>query len=246
MAYNTSRIPDRPVLPPMIKIPLTILLIAFFVTSCKNDTDESQSKHGHHQYNYTSVKYDDPYTLNTGKNLLKDIPATNADGTVNVVVEIPAGTIQKWEVSKPRGLLEWEFKNDKPRVVQYLPYPGNYGMIPRTLLPKEKGGDGDPLDVIVLGPAVERGTVVKAKIIGVLRLLDDGEQDDKLMAVLSNSPLASVDSIQTLNRDFPGVAQIVETWFTNYKGPGKMKTLGYGETREALDILQTATKEFKD
>ena len=46
----------------------------------------------------------------------------------------------------------------KPREVKYLGYPGNYGMIPRTLLPKELGGDGDPLDVIVLGPAVERGS----------------------------------------------------------------------------------------
>lgn len=244
MAYNTSRIPDRPLLPLMIKIPLTLLLIVFCVTSCKQETDDAQSNHAHSHY--TRVKYNDPYILDTGKNLLKDYAPTNADGTVNVVVEIPAGTIQKWEVSKPRGLLEWEFKNDKPRVVQYLPYPGNYGMIPRTLLPKEKGGDGDPLDVIVLGPAVERGTIVKAKIIGVLRLLDNGEQDDKLIAVLSNSPLADVDSIASLNRDFVGISQIVETWFANYKGPGKMKTLGYAESSEALQILKLSVEEFKE
>lgn len=41
--------------------------------------------------------------------------------------------------------MKWEFKKGKPRVVSYLGYPGNYGMIPKTLLSKESAGDGDPL-----------------------------------------------------------------------------------------------------
>ena len=57
----------------------------------------------------------------------------------------------------------WEFKDGKPRIVKYLGYPGNYGMVPKTLLPENLGGDGDPLDVIVLGPQVERGSVIKCK-----------------------------------------------------------------------------------
>ena len=74
------------------------------------------------------------------------------------MIEIPTGTTAKWEVVKPSGELRWEFDQGRPRVVRYLGYPGNYGMIPRTLLPKEEGGDGDPLDVVVLGPAVPRGS----------------------------------------------------------------------------------------
>jgi len=60
-------------------------------------------------------------------------------------------------------------------------------MIPQTLLSKENGGDGDPLDVIILGPSISRGSVVKAHLIGVLKLLDGGEQDDKLIAIIDNS-----------------------------------------------------------
>ena len=85
----------------------------------------------------------DEYTIIGPKNFLSDYSPKNSDGTINVVVEIPTGTIAKWEVTKPEGKLEWEFKEGKPRIVKYLGYPGNYGMIPRSILPKELGGDGD-------------------------------------------------------------------------------------------------------
>ena len=111
------------------------------------------------------------YTIIGDKNFLTDFTPFNTDGSINVVVEIPTGTIAKWEVTKPDGVLKWEFKNGKPRKVNYLGYPGNYGMIPRTLIAKDDGGDGDALDVIVLGEAMPRGTVVKARVIGVLKLL---------------------------------------------------------------------------
>ena len=61
-------------------------------------------------------------------------------------------------------------------------------MIPGTLLPKDRGGVGNPLDVIVLGPAISRGTIVAVKPIGILKLLDDGEQDDKIIATTMDSP----------------------------------------------------------
>ena len=96
------------------------------------------------------LKYLDPYTLAGPKHLLEDYPSWVAEGKINVVVEIPAGRTEKWEVRKPDGALVWEFKKGKPRVVKFIGEPGNYGMVPRTLLPEKMGGDGDPLDVIAL------------------------------------------------------------------------------------------------
>ena len=101
-------------------------------------------------------------------NLLTDVSPIFEDGDVNAIIEIPAGTVDKWELNKSNGKIEWELVDDKPRIVEYLGYPGNYGMIPRTLLSKENGGDGDPLDIIVLGSSIERASIVKCKIIGVL------------------------------------------------------------------------------
>ena len=117
-------------------------------------------------------------------------------------------------------------------------------MIPRTLLPKENGGDGDPLDILVLGAPVERGRVLKCKIIGLLYLSDRGEQDDKLIAVSSRSPMYGVNSIDELNQGYKGVTEIVELWFTNYKGPGKMESKGFGNKKEATAMLNEAIHEY--
>lgn len=173
-------------------------------------------------------------------NYLTDYPAINPDSSINAVIEIPAGTNAKWETDKTTGELVWEQKDGKPRVVQYLPYPGNYGMIPGTLLPKEKGGDGDPLDILVLGPAVERGTVLKVQVIGVMKLLDGGEQDDKLIGVDPQGPLGQVASMEELESQFPKSSQIIELWFANYKGAGKMEVLGMGKQDEAIGILRAS------
>ncbi len=105
------------------------------------------------------------------------------DTDAKAIIEIPAGTLDKFELNKKSHEIEHEHKDGTPRVVQYLAYPANYGYIPNTLLAKEDGGDGDPLDVLVLGAAVEREAKLDIKIIGALRLLDRGEQDDKLIAV---------------------------------------------------------------
>ena len=111
-------------------------------------------------------------------------------------------------MDKEGGGLKWNFKKGKPRVLKYIGYPGNYGMVPRTLLPKELGGDGDPLDIILLGPPLNRGDVVSAKLMGVLKLLDNREQDDKLIAVQFNSPLKKSNSLKELDKQFPGIKEI--------------------------------------
>ena len=178
-----------------------------------------------------------PFDLHSGR------PALNEDGTVNVVVEIPAGSCAKWEVGDD-GALHWEIRDGKPRVVKYLPYPGNYGMVPRTLLAEEDGGDGDPLDVLILGEAVERGAVVPVRVIGVLELLDGGEQDDKLLAVVAGSALDVAD-LAELERRFHGVTSIVETWFANYKGPGVMEAQGLSGAERAGEILRTAARTYE-
>jgi inorganic pyrophosphatase len=187
----------------------------------------------------------DKYTLVGEKSFLNGYESLNGDSTINVVVEIPTGSNAKWEVDKTDGSMKWEFKNGKPRVVKYLGYPGNYGMIPQTILPKELGGDGDPLDVIVLGPAFPRGSVVKARIIGVLRLLDGGDQDDKLIAVMKDAPLENVRNLGELNETFQGVSTILETWFSNYKGPGEMEANGFGDVKEAWEILNAAIESYQ-
>ena len=185
----------------------------------------------------------DPYLVPSEVDLHEIAPARNGDGTINVLVEIPAGTCDKWEVAAD-GKLRWELRDGRPRVVRYLGYPGNYGMIPRTLLPEEDGGDGDPLDVLLLGPAVERGALVAAHLIGVLTMLDGGERDDKLLAVQGGTPFEGVRDLPELEADFPGVTAILATWFASYKGPGEVEVSGFHGARRAAEILDGAERAY--
>ena len=171
--------------------------------------------------------------------------AMDADSYVNVVVEIPAGSNEKWEVSKETGHLEWETRQDTFRVVPYLPYPANYGMIPRTFLPLEEGGDNDPLDAFLLGPAHNRGDVIKGRLVGVIKTLDKGEQDDKLIAVDPESWFHAVHSLQDLQAHFPGVLEILVTWLQNYKGEGVMELQYTGDETETMELLEKSMRTYE-
>lgn len=218
----------------------SIFTVLLFITySCNDNSDKKFSQ---------NIPKSDSSLFNPEnkrENLLTDFLPLFDDGDINVVVEIPSGTVDKWEVDKSDGQVKWEIVDNKPRIVDYIGYPGNYGMIPQTILPKELGGDGDPLDVLVLGPPVERGVVIKCKLIGVLYLLDRGEQDDKLIAVQSGSSLYHVNSLEELDKNYIGISTIIQTWFTNYKGPNKMKSKGFDNTDKALEILHSAINEYK-
>ena len=210
-------------------------LFSLIFFSCENTESEINGSNNLHLLKTDSTKV----------SLLTDFIPLYKNGDVNAVIEIPSGTLQKWELNKSNGKVEWEKINNTPRIVNYLGYPGNYGMIPRTLLSKGQGGDGDPLDIIILGPPAERGSVIRCKIISVLYLLDRGEQDNKLVAVQTNSPLYEVNSIGELDEKYIGISEILRLWFTNYKGPGKMESKGFGDKNKALEILKSAISEYE-
>ena len=100
-------------------------------------------------------------------------------GRFTAVIEIPAGSKKKYELDKQTGLLRLD------RILYTSThYPANYGFIPRTY-----AGDGDPLDVLVLcsetlDPMVE----VDCYPIGVIRMIDDDEIDDKIIAIPFEDP----------------------------------------------------------
>ena len=183
-------------------------------------------------------------------NFMSGYDPVNLDGTINAVVEIPAGTTAKYDTNVNTGMIELEQKNGKPRFVQYLGYPCNYGHVPRSILLKSKGGDGDALDVCVLGMPAPTGSVVKARAIGVLTLLDNGEVDDKLIAVAQTGPFATVSSISDLDKRFPGVTAILQTWFTSYKGYGKdgklqLSSPGFKGRAAAIKTVGDAVLDFE-
>jgi len=176
-------------------------------------------------------------------NLYHEVPHRASDSMINVLIEIPAGSFYKYEYDKENARMDIELINGTERQIDYLPYPAHYGMIPRTLSPKELGGDGDPLDVILIGPPIERGEIMPARLVGVLRLLDTGEEDDKLIAI-SPEWADGVRSLAALQTDYPRLTEILTLWWTNYKGDGVMEYIGLEDEHAAAGILLSAHKAY--
>lgn len=184
-------------------------------------------------------------TVNSSINLLHEIVPFTSDSLINVVIEIPAGTNQKWEVNKVTGQIEWEqITADSFRVINYLPYPANYGFVPQTLLPEGSGGDGDPVDVFVLGESIERGNVVTCKIIGVIEMTDNREYDSKFIALPVQSHWKKINSLKELKQNYPGVMDILRIWLLNYKGTGMVKILSENDEKQASYSIDEANGAF--
>tara|TARA_B100001057_G_scaffold469441_1_gene529785 strand:- start:1032 stop:1550 length:519 start_codon:yes stop_codon:yes gene_type:complete len=97
----------------------------------------------------------------------------------NVIIEVPKGSNNKYEYYAEKDI----FKLDRV-LYSSVHYPGCYGFIPQTL-----GGDGDPLDVIVLtGESMITGSVLNARPVGFLKMTDDKGQDEKILAVPIDDP----------------------------------------------------------
>ena len=185
------------------------------------------------------------YEINLDKNYLSEISFQNDDGTFNAFIEIPSGTNKKWEINKNGKNLQVEFNNGSPRSINYLSYPGNYGFIPQTLSSFDEGGDGDALDVLVIGESLKISSVVKIEIIGMLSIKDKGRIDNKILAVLSNSKFSEqISSLENFKKNYPGLLDIIEIWFRNYKGQ-KIETFGFLNKKITKEFILNANKNFK-
>ena len=125
---------------------------------------------------------------------------------VNALIEIPQGSRTKYEIDKKTGLLKLD------RIIySSFHYPINYGFIPQTL-----GGDGDPLDILVMcSEAIEPLCLVETTVIGNMQMIDSGVMDDKIIAVASNDP--GVNYINDISELPKHSIAVLRNYFEQYK-----------------------------
>ncbi|NRA50364.1 MAG: inorganic diphosphatase [Phaeodactylibacter sp.] len=169
----------------------------------------------------------------------KKQPATTANG-INVVVEIPAGTNHKIEYQPGSSSYEVDQRNGQERVIDFLSYPGNYGFIPSTTMTASEGGDGDAIDVLLLCAALPTGTIVEAKPLGALQLLDEGELDTKVIAIPTDPGLQTMAPVDfsDFSIRYDGVRHIIETWFLYYDGLGTCTFEGWLDESKTLSLIK--------
>lgn len=133
-------------------------------------------------------------------------PGEDIPSVVNAIIEIPKGSKAKYEIDKASGLIKLD------RVLfSSVMYPAHYGFIPQTYC-----DDKDPLDILVLCSVdVYPLTIIEAKVIGVMHMVDQGEQDDKIIAVAKND--MSVNYINDLAELPPHTMTEIVRFFKDYK-----------------------------
>ncbi len=161
----------------------------------------------------------------------------NAPEIVTGIIEIPKASRAKYEVDKATGLL----KLDRVLYSSYQ-YPANYGFIPQTL-----GDDNDPLDILVLSfETIQPMCLVDAKVIGVMNMIDDGEGDEKIIAVANKD--ITVNHIDDIC-DIPQyLLNEYQNFFESYKVLENKDVIinGFGGKAEAFKIIEKAIALYKE
>jgi inorganic pyrophosphatase len=156
---------------------------------------------------------------------------------INVVVEIPEGSRNKYEYDKTYDI----FRLDRA-LHSSIHYPGDYGFCPRTL-----ALDDDPLDVLVLAiQPTFSGCLLVARPIGLLGMEDEGKVDDKILAVPVGEP--AFDEIYNYTQIFPHTLRKVSHFFETYKAlEGKQtKVLDWHDAAYARRIISESHQRFLD
>jgi inorganic pyrophosphatase len=160
-------------------------------------------------------------------------PGPDMPKIVRMIVEIPKNSRNKYEYDEELEI----FRLDR---FLYSPmhYPGDYGFIPGTL-----GEDGDPLDVLTVTEEPSfTGCLVEVRPVGLLRMIDRSQRDQKILAVQQRNPL--YDGINTARQLFPHLRREIEHFFTIYKELENKKTkiLGWSGAADAHKIIMASRK----
>lgn len=157
----------------------------------------------------------------------------NTPDEVNVVIEIQKGNRNKYEQDKKTGLLFLDRVNGSS-----MTYPSDYGYVPKTLCE-----DGDPLDaLIIIDEPLAHGVVVRSRPLGVLYMVDDGDNDEKLICVASNDVTKShIKSVEDLGPNFKPMIEHFyrqyKAWKNDWKGT-EVTFNGWGNANDAKKVIQ--------
>ena len=165
-------------------------------------------------------------------------PGPHPPKKVYCLVEIPRGTSNKYEYDEDLGV----FKLDRALYGSVF-YPTEYGFIPQTW-----AEDNDPLDIMVLSTFTTfPGCLLEARPIGLLRLVDGGEQDDKIIAAASNDPrFKDIKNLSDLSSHFKKEIQNFWESYAALQPKKKIEIKNWHGARRACHIIERSIEAYRE
>lgn len=172
------------------------------------------------------------------------IPSFTAN-FVNAVIEIPAGTCREISYNEQQRMFLPEKDDGFDKVVDFLPFPGNYGFVPSTYIDPVMGGDGDPVKILVISESLPTGTVIEVIPLFVM-YFDDGTDfpgklpDSKIIAVPADERKQIIDALSYIDlvENYPDLVDILIKWFSSYRGHNSNELEAIGDADAAVDEIE--------
>lgn len=170
-------------------------------------------------------------------NLWHDVSVGNFPEELNLIVEIPMGSQNKYELDKDYGIIKLDRVLFSP-----LHYPGDYGFIPQTL-----GEDNDPLDgIVMLNFPTYPGTLMTVRPLGMLNMVDQGEKDEKILCV----PVDDIryGNVKTLSDVAKPILDEIAHFFQVYKDleNKKVEINGWSDLEETKKCIEAGIARYNE
>ena len=173
-------------------------------------------------------------------NLWHDVPlGDNVPEEINVIIEIPKGSSNKYEIDKETGLIKLDRAN-----YSTAPYPTDYGFAPRTLW-----DDGDALDVVVLSTfPIPSGILVNVRPVAIMEMTDTGESDFKVIGVpVDDKRWEDVQDLSDINKH---TLKEIQHFFETYKAlkgkPAPVEIHGFKGKTEAFEAVKKSIALYRE
>lgn len=173
-------------------------------------------------------------------NLWHDVPlGDNVPEEINVIIEIPKGSSNKYEIDKETGLIKLDRAN-----YSTAPYPTDYGFAPQTLW-----DDGDALDVVVLSTfPIPSGILVNVRPVAIMEMTDTGESDFKVIGVpVDDKRWEDVQDLEDINKH---TLKEIQHFFETYKAlkgkPAPVEIHGFKGKMEAFEAVKKSMELYRE
>lgn len=172
------------------------------------------------------------------------LPIYSKSGQLQAVIAVPAGSGHEMEYDQESRSFVPRLQAGSARVVDFLPYPGNFGFIPSTFVEAGDTGEGHALEVLVIAESVPTGTVMEVTPVAALVLDQAGQIDHKIIAVPAkpSEQIITATDYASFTQEYPAAKDIIQKWFVHHNPQQEARFMSWKDEKFAEEQINRSMK----